>query len=116
MKIGHRLKFKRDSKKMTQQEVADFLNISQRTYSNFESNSSEPSLTQLSKLAEVLEFNLLDILQDQGLIFNQTYNEFKDNSNGIVVNNNSSEKLIVQLEKRIKNLEEINSLLKEKIK
>jgi len=70
--------------------MADFLEVSQRTYSNFESDKSEPSLTQLSKLAEVLEFNLLDILQEQGVVFNQTNNKFKDNSKGIVLNNNTS--------------------------
>lgn len=115
MKIGHKLKDKRDLKRLSQQEVADYLNVSQRTYSNFESNKSEPSLTQLSKLAEVLEFNLLDILKDQGIVFNQSNNEFKDNSNGIVMNSGVSSKLEVQYEARIKDLLEINNLLKDKI-
>ena len=115
MNIGHKLKSKRDVKKLSQQEVADFLNISQRTYSNIESNKSEPSLTQLSKLAEILEFNLLDMLKEQGIVFNQTYNEFKDNSQCIALNNNSPEKLIAQYEARIKDLQEINALLKDKI-
>ena len=109
MKIGNKLRVKRGNKKLSQQEVADYLHVSQRTYSNFESDKSEPSLTQLSKLAEVLEFNLLDMLQEQGVVFNQTNNEFKDNSNGIVVNNNDSDKLILQLEKRIENLEEVKN-------
>jgi len=74
--------------------MANFLEVSQRTYSNFESNKSEPSLTQLSKLAEILEFNLLDMLQEQGVVFN---------------NQTSSDKA------RIKDLEEINNLLREKI-
>jgi len=90
MKIGSKLRAKRDLKKLSQHEVADYLDISQRTYSNFESDKSEPSLTQLSKLAEILEFNLLDMLQEQGLVFNQSYNEFKDNSNGIVLTNNDA--------------------------
>ena len=115
MKIGNKIRIKRNRKKLSQQEVADYLHVSQRTYSNFESDKSEPSLTQLSKLAEILEFNLLDMLQEQGLVFNQTNNEFKDNSNGIVVNNNDSDKLFLQLEKRIKSLEEVNSLLRDKI-
>jgi len=85
MKIGNKLRVKRDNKKLSQQEIADYLHISQRTYSNFESDKSEPSLTQLSKLAEVLEFNLLDMLQEQGLVFNQSYNEFKDNSQCIII-------------------------------
>lgn len=126
MKIGHKLKNKRDTKKLSQQEVAEFLDVSQRTYSNFESNKPEPSLTQLSKLAEVLEFNLLDMLQEQGLVFNQTNNEFKDNSNGIVYNHNNFldelknqktyyEARLKDKETIIKQKEEINNLLKDKI-
>lgn len=42
------------------------------------------------------------MLQEQGLVFNQSNNEFKDSSNGIVLNNNDSNKLITQLEARIK--------------
>lgn len=55
------------------------------------------------------------MLQEQGLVFNQSNNEFKDSSNGIVLNNNDSNKLITQLEARIKELQEINQLLKNKI-
>lgn len=55
------------------------------------------------------------MLQEQGLVFNQSNNEFKDSSNGIVLNNNDSNKLITQLEARIKELQEINQLLKDKI-
>ena len=32
MKIGHKLKNKRENKRFSQQEVADYLNVSQRTY------------------------------------------------------------------------------------
>ncbi|MCF6298042.1 MAG: helix-turn-helix domain-containing protein [Flavobacteriaceae bacterium] len=116
MNIGHKLKDKRNSKRISQQEVAESLSISQRTYSNFESNKSEPSLTQLSKLAEILEFNLLDILQEQGIVFNQNNNEFKDNSNGIVLNGDSDysgklkDKSII-----IEQQNDIIAMLKEKI-
>jgi hypothetical protein len=55
------------------------------------------------------------MLQEQGIVFNQPNSEFKDYSGNIVVNNNETEKLTIQLEARIKNLEEVNSLLREKI-
>ena len=110
MNIGQKLRAKRDIKRLSQQEVAEKLHISQRTYSNIESNKSEPSLTQLSKLSEILDFNLLELLQEQGIVFNQPNSEFKNNSGNIVVNNNTLDKT------RIKDLEEINQLLRDKIK
>jgi len=115
MKIGAKLKVKRDTKRLSQQEIATFLNVSQRTYSNIESDKSEPSLTQLHKLAEILDFNLLELLQEQGFTFNQTNNQFKDNSSGIVFQNTTSEKLIAQYDARVLELQEIIALLKEKI-
>lgn len=115
MLIGSKLKRLREDKRYSQQEIANLLDISQKTYSNFESDKSKPSITQLVKLSEYLEFDLLEVLKEQGLVLNQKHNNFNDNSNGIVLNNNDSNKLILQLETRIKDLQEINQLLKDKI-
>jgi len=115
MEIGSKLKKIRENKRFSQQEIADILNISQRTYSNMESNKTKIGIAQLSKLSEILDFDLLELLQEQGLVLNQNNNEFKDNSNGIVINN-LSEKLIDQYENRLKEKDEHIQLLKEKIK
>jgi len=114
MKIGNKLKRIRENKKISQQEVAHYLNISQKTYSNMEANKSIPSLVQLSKLGEFLEFDMLELLKEQGVTFNQSNNEFKDNSGSYIVNN-LPEKLIEQYESRIKEKEDIILLLQEKI-
>ena len=44
MQIGSKLKRIRENKRMSQQEIAEFLDISQKTYSNIESDKSKPSL------------------------------------------------------------------------
>lgn len=85
MDIGSRLKNMRENKKNSQQEIADFLDISQKTYSNIESGKSTPSVTQLSKLSTLLDFDVLELLREEGITFNQSNNEFKDSSNGIVL-------------------------------
>ncbi len=120
MIIGQKLKKQRDSKRLSQQEVADYINVSQRTYSNFESDKSQPSLTQLLKLADVLDLNLLEILKEYGLTIHQTNSDFKDNSKGLVVNNN--ETLCKDCEERFKDKQiiieqqkEIIRLLREKL-
>lgn len=59
MEIGKHLRKKRNEKRFSQQEVADYLGISQRTYSNFESDKSTPSILQLKKISELLEFDFL---------------------------------------------------------
>lgn len=112
MKIGYELKNKRDSKKLSQQEVADYLQVSQRTYSNFESDKSKPSTEQLIKLATLLDFDLMEVLQKEGFVFNQT-NEGVSN-NGLV-HNNMPEKLIEQYEARISTQQELINLLREEL-
>jgi DNA-binding XRE family transcriptional regulator len=63
MKLGKHLRKKRYEKKMSQQEIADFINVSQKTYSNFESDKSLPSILQLVNLSELLEFNFLELIK-----------------------------------------------------
>jgi len=114
MQIGSKLKVLREGKKLTQQEIAGFLDISQKTYSNIESDKTTPSLSHLAKLSELLEFNVLDVLKQQGITFNQNNSELKDNSGSYIVNN-FSEKLIEQHEARLIEKEKTIKLLEEKI-
>ncbi len=112
MHVGYKLKKLRENKRVSQQEVADFLEISQRTYSNFESDKSKPSIDQLSKLSELLDFDLLELLQEQGITFNQ---KNKNGSNNAIVKNEYPEQLVTQYEFRISELKELITLLKDKI-
>lgn len=53
--IGSRIKQHRASKKMTQQELGDKLNISKQAISQYERDSRKPSLNMLDKIANALE-------------------------------------------------------------
>ena len=61
MKIEKHLRNKRHEKRLSQQEVGDFLNISQRTYSNFESDNSTPSIEQIVALSKLLDSDFLKL-------------------------------------------------------
>jgi transcriptional regulator with XRE-family HTH domain len=61
MKIGKHLRNKRHEKRLSQQEVGDYLNISQRTCSNFESDNSSPSIEQIVELSKLLDFDFLKL-------------------------------------------------------
>ncbi len=115
MNIGTTLRVLREKKRFSQEEVSHLLDISQKTYSNIENDKTVPSMVQLAKLSEILEFDLLDILKEQGVTFNQNNSEFNDNSGSYIVNN-FSEKLIKQYEVIIKEKDRIIALLEDKIK
>ena len=52
--VGERLKKNRKSQKMTQQDLADLLNINRVTYQGYESDKHKPDIDTLAKLADVL--------------------------------------------------------------
>lgn len=56
--IGTELKKAREKKRLSQQEVADLLNISQKTISNIESDKSIPTLLQLFYFVKHYELNI----------------------------------------------------------
>lgn len=60
--FGQRLRLLRDYREMTQQQVADFLNVNRSTYSYYENGKTEPSITTLMRLAELFNVTLDSLL------------------------------------------------------
>ncbi|CFV16994.1 DNA-binding protein [Streptococcus agalactiae] len=59
------LKELRKEKKLTQTELASKLNISQKSYSNWESGKAEPTLDNIIKLANILDTTTDELLGRQ---------------------------------------------------
>ena len=57
-----RLKEFREKKKLTQQKVADYLNISRGAYCNIENEKRDPDTQTLSKLARLFETTTDELL------------------------------------------------------
>lgn len=112
MVIGTRLKQARESKRMSQEELALILKTTQKTISNWESDKSIPSLDYLAKIEAVLEVNILSWLAEKGIIFNQ-HNEKGDNA--AIINKNFSDELKEQYERRLEEKDLIISDLKNEI-
>ncbi|WP_435525228.1 helix-turn-helix domain-containing protein [Chryseobacterium indoltheticum] len=54
MTLGEKLKKARINKNFTQEYLAEMLNVSQKTYSNFENDKSKPGFSQVEEMAKVL--------------------------------------------------------------
>ena len=95
LSIGENLRTLRYSKKLSQEDIAALLAISQKTYSNMENGRSKIDIETLKKIADN--------------VFVQN-NSFKDSSpmQGIIHNYNS-EDLITQLKERIEDLKNSNA-------
>ena len=63
--LGDKVKLYRENKKMTQNEVADILNVSPATISKYESGVLEPNIESLKRLAELFEISIDELLSDE---------------------------------------------------
>lgn len=104
MTLGEKLKKARINKNFTQEYLAEVLNVSQKTYSNFENDKSKPAFAQVEDIAKTLEVSVLDFLSGDSITVNQNDNEIAIAQNYATIN--TSEKLIEQYEERIKELKE----------
>ena len=62
IKFAENLKLLRQSKKMTQSQLAELLGIDQRTVSAYEKGLCEPSLATLAKICEIFDESFDNIL------------------------------------------------------
>ncbi|MFC7348459.1 helix-turn-helix domain-containing protein [Chryseobacterium zhengzhouense] len=102
MTLGEKLKKARISKNFTQEYLAEMLNVSQKTYSNFENDRSKPGFSQVEEMAKVLDVSVLDFLSGDSITINSTNGDHS----GFIYQNQLPEKLIEQYEERIKELKE----------
>jgi transcriptional regulator with XRE-family HTH domain len=72
MEIGHHLKKARESKRMSQQEVAELLGISQKSLSNMESNKTQPSIVQIAEMGKIYD---LEMTRPELSLHKVNYNE-----------------------------------------
>jgi transcriptional regulator with XRE-family HTH domain len=101
MKIGDKIRDIRTLKGFSQENMADILNISKKTYGDIERNQiKELTLARLEQIAEALEVSLNDILS-----FGERIANFFEQSsganvlNGVVHNNYDTKETQHQLEK-----------------
>lgn len=99
----------RELKNITQEYVANQLELSTRAYSKIETGETQLTINRLNEISKVLGVDSLEIL---GFDEKQVFNNCKQD--GYIGINHISipEKLIAQYEKTIKVLENENDLLK----
>jgi transcriptional regulator with XRE-family HTH domain len=67
---GKIIRRRREQLGLSQQEMADKLNMSQSTYSRIEQKDEDITIRQLKSIAEVLEVQLAELLPDELIIIN----------------------------------------------
>ena len=68
--LGDKIKLYRDEKKITQNEIANILDVSPATVSKYESGSLEPNIESLKRLAELFDVTIDMLLKEDNELFN----------------------------------------------
>lgn len=63
--VGKNIKRFRDKKNITQEELANKLNVTRQAVSNWENEKTQPDVETLGKIAEVLEVSLEELIYDK---------------------------------------------------
>ena len=63
--LGDKIKLYRENKKMTQNDIANILDVSAGTVSKYESGSLEPSIESLKRLSELFGISIDELLKDE---------------------------------------------------
>jgi transcriptional regulator with XRE-family HTH domain len=112
MEIGTKIKKIRELKNLTQDYMAQQLNVSQSTYSRIEKDDGDLTITQLEQISRILEVKVEDLINfNEKFVFNN-YTANQANQ-GYIVNNISPvekelyEKHIHTLEKEVEYLKQL---------
>lgn len=79
-KIAEKIKSRRINKNLTQQELADLLNVSRSTVSNWETNRNYPDLETLVKISDLLDISLDILLREEEKMVKDITNEVKQSN------------------------------------
>lgn len=94
--VGYRLKILRKNKGMSQEEVADFLHMSQSAYARMEAGESHSWANHLNEICKVFDISPEELVKVEKVLK-------EENANSSLI----SRKLIEQYEERIKELKKV---------
>lgn len=82
MMLYQRLKKFREASGLTQQQVADVLNLDRSTYAYYETGKTTPDIKSVSKLIKIFNISYYDLIDedDPRLVVNDSANDEEDDS------------------------------------
>lgn len=113
-KIGKKIKSLRKAKMLSQEQVADYLHMSQSTYARIENGEGNSWANYIKPLCDFFEIEPEKLLEPESIVLSQ--NQQGGNSNNAYVINQLSEKLILHLEKTIKEKDAVINDLRSRLK
>ncbi|WP_299128185.1 helix-turn-helix transcriptional regulator [uncultured Winogradskyella sp.] len=109
--VAKKIKGLRKQKSLSQEQVADYLNISQSTYARIENGESNSWVSYIDSISKLFDLQPEELLMQD----NVTISHNKGKSTNAYIINQLSEKLIAQYEENLKLKEGIIVDLKKRL-
>ena len=93
--IGSKIKAARLEKKLTQEQVAEYLGVSRQTISNWENEKSYPDIISVIKMSECYDVSLDYLLKGEQTM--KTYYDYLEESTDVVKSNTNRSRIITIL-------------------
>ena len=94
MDIGGKIKSARISANLTQEQVADFLNVSRQTISNWENGKTYPDIVSVVKMSDLYGISL-DYLLKEGKPMSNYLNYLEESTNAVKSKNKLSAVILI---------------------
>jgi transcriptional regulator with XRE-family HTH domain len=113
MKIGQKIRKIREMKGISQEYLAQQLNITPQAFGKIEREETKLDFKRLNEIAKYLEVEPLDIVNfDESKIFNNTFNNHAPHNNNFILNSEATiEKTLELLQSELHELRKGNELL-----
>lgn len=115
MKINEKISFLRESKNVSQEEIADKLGISQAAYSKIERGKSKISTEKLETIADILGVSASELIDKDCQILIGVNQDNKDTSKNVIKFISPRDENLEMLKEKLRHCEEKNRLLEEQI-
>jgi transcriptional regulator with XRE-family HTH domain len=116
MKVHEKIRFMRQSKNWSQDEMAEKLAMSVNGYAKIEQGKTDTHFSKLEQIAEIFNMDVVELLTlgEKNVIFLIGDNNIGDNSVGVLQIISSSKELTFEIQKLQLLLEHKNELLGQK--
>jgi transcriptional regulator with XRE-family HTH domain len=116
MKVHEKIRFMRQSKNWSQDEMAEKLEMSVNGYAKIEQGKTDAHISKLEQIAEIFEMNIVELLAlgEKNVFFLMGDNSIGNNSINMLQVTDVSKELAFEIQKLQLQLEHKNELLAQK--
>ena len=127
MNIHDKIRIMREKNKLSQEEVAEKLNMSPSGYAKIERGETKLYLEKLEQIAQVFNIDMTDLINNKNICFlinenSQSSSNYYNSDDTLIIENEKlkislsfQEKIIEQQKSEIALLKEMNTLLKSQL-